>query len=251
MKSRSLLGLLVSIGLALNLVIAVNGFPNNSAKDLVAWGQSSDHGLCESAVIRIMPLGDSITHGSAIAGGYRIPLWNQFLAHHWQVDFVGSQANGPDIIDRDHEGHPGKPIQYLQAEIEAWLKTYQPQIILLMIGTNNVLYPEVHDFSHATLYLSTLIHQITETAPNTEVIVASIPPLNNPAANERVQQFNAAIPAMAIAYQARGKAVHYVDVYESLTLSDLADGIHPNATGYEKIATVWYDALFQLINQRC
>lgn len=31
-------------------------------------------------------------------------------------------------------------------------------------------------------------------------------------------------------------------MYRALTLSDLADGVHPNATGYRKMGAVWYDA---------
>jgi lysophospholipase L1-like esterase len=251
MKSRVLLGFLFSLTLVINMILAVNGLSTNPAKAFWDLGKWSDRSICESATIRIMPLGDSITHGSAIAGGYRIGLWNQFLEHNWHVDFVGSQANGPDIIDRNHEGHPGKTIQYLQANIEDWLGRYHPQIVLLMIGTNNVLHPEMHDFAHATTHLSILIQQIAETSPTTELLIASIPPLNNATADERGQQFNAAIPTLVSEYRDQGQQVHYVDIYHALTPMDLADGIHPNATGYAKMAMVWYNALFELTSQRC
>ena len=29
----------------------------------------------------------------------------------------------------------------------------------------------------------------------------------------------------------------------SLTLGDLTDGIHPNTTGYAKLASIWFDAI--------
>ncbi|WP_374226721.1 ricin-type beta-trefoil lectin domain protein [Micromonospora sp. WMMB482] len=40
-----------------------------------------------------------------------------------------------------------------------------------------------------------------------------------------------------------GKRVHLVDQYSALATADLIDGIHPTATGYDKMAAVWYRAL--------
>lgn len=40
-----------------------------------------------------------------------------------------------------------------------------------------------------------------------------------------------------------GRHVHLVDMFNALTIADLADGVHPNANGYNKMAAVWYSAL--------
>jgi cellulase/cellobiase CelA1 len=37
--------------------------------------------------------------------------------------------------------------------------------------------------------------------------------------------------------------VHLVDMFSALTTADLADGVHPNAGGYAKMANVWFSAL--------
>jgi lysophospholipase L1-like esterase len=37
--------------------------------------------------------------------------------------------------------------------------------------------------------------------------------------------------------------VYFVEMYSALTSADLADGVHPNATGYNKMADVWYNAI--------
>lgn len=50
---------------------------------------------------------------------------------------------------------------------------------------------------------------------------------------------------------AQGRSVTYVDMYSVLELSDLADGVHPNATGYGKMADVWYGAIAELLARRC
>ncbi len=39
--------------------------------------------------VRVMPLGDSITDGFNVPGGYRIGLWQRLVGGGYTVDFVG------------------------------------------------------------------------------------------------------------------------------------------------------------------
>ena len=65
--------------------------------------------------VRIMPLGDSITDGVQTPGGYRIGLWQRFVANGYREDFVGSLSNGPAALgDHDHEGHSGWRIDQIE-----------------------------------------------------------------------------------------------------------------------------------------
>src|ERR1700704_5444688 len=89
---------------------------------------------------RGMPLGDSITDGLTVPGGYRIGLWQRFGAGGFRVDFVGSLFNGPASPgDHDHEGHSGWRIDMIDANIVNWARTTNPHTVLLHIGTNDVL----------------------------------------------------------------------------------------------------------------
>src|SRR5215218_4850963 len=58
--------------------------------------------------VKIMPLGDSITHGGATGGGYRLGLEDKLIAGSYDFNFVGTQTNGnyPALESRRHEGHP-------------------------------------------------------------------------------------------------------------------------------------------------
>src|SRR4051794_5327790 len=68
--------------------------------------------------VRVMPLGDSITEGTQVPGGYRIGLWQRFTTNGNRVDFVGSQFNGPARLgDPDPEGHPRRRIHPIHANI--------------------------------------------------------------------------------------------------------------------------------------
>ena len=189
--------------------------------------------------VKIMPLGDSITDGFNVAGGYRIELWNKLAAGNHTVDFVGSMSNGPASLgDRDHEGHSGWTISQIDAQITGWMRTSQPRTILLHIGTN-----DMYNASQAPAQLSALLDRITTLAPDTEVFVATLVPFPRNAQN--VQGFNAQIPGIVKTRADAGKHVHLVDM-SRVTNNDLADGIHPNATGYAKMAAAWYEALVKV-----
>jgi lysophospholipase L1-like esterase len=192
--------------------------------------------------VRVMPLGDSITEGTQVPGGYRIGLWQRLSAGGYKVDLVGSQYNGPSNLgDHDHEGHPGWRIDQIDANITGWLTTYTPHSVLLHIGTNDVL--QNFNTAGAPSRLATLIDHITAAAPNAEVFVAQIIPLANASQENAVRTFNAAIPGIVQARASAGKHVHLVDMHSALTSADLIDGVHPTANGYDKMAAVWYAAL--------
>ena len=208
-------------------------------------------------IAKIMPVGDSITYGKVNTnlrelGGYRTELWDSFKADGLTVDFVGSQSSGPDSLgDKDHEGHPSKRIDWINDNISGWLNTSTPDIVTLMIGTNDT---RIRNISQMSSELSGLIDKITQQLPDTQLLVASIPPINPDAQpQERVQKaldFNAAIPDIIDDKVAEGKKVKFVDM-TSLTVADISsppddNGLHPTVDGYGKIADFWYDALLDI-----
>ena len=192
--------------------------------------------------VRVMPLGDSITEGTQVPGGYRIGLWQRLAAAGYRVDLVGTQFNGPAALgDHDHEGHPGWRIDQIDANINGWLGSAAPRTVLLHIGTNDVL--QNYNLAGAPGRLSTLIDHITATVPAADVFVATIIPLSSASQESAARTFNAAVPGIVQAKANAGKRVHLGDMHAALTTADLIDGIHPTAAGYDKMAAVWYDAL--------
>lgn len=191
--------------------------------------------------VKIMPLGDSITDGASVPGGYRTELWKKLVAGKYTVDFVGSMSNGPaGLGDHDHEGHSGWTISQIDAKVVNWLKAYQPRTILLHIGTNDMNFGA----ANAPTALGTLLDHITTQAPDAEVFVATIIP--NSIKPQDVQTYNSKIPNVVKTRADAGKHVQLVDMYSKLTTSDLAEGVHPNAGGYAKMAAAWYDALLNV-----
>lgn len=200
--------------------------------------------------INIMPLGDSITFGvgSSDLGGYREPLWNKMEATGWDTRFVGSQQSGPaSLLERHNEGHSGWRIDQISAHITSWLQAARPQIILLHIGTNDILQGASPVVAEARL--SYLLSQITTDDPQAEIIVAQIIPLIRLGRNANVIAYNNAIPGIVRAFDAQGKHIFSVDMYDAIPISDLIDGVHPSSLGYASMATVWYTALKPLVEQ--
>jgi len=203
---------------------------------------------------KLMSLGDSITAGEhkvdPTPGAYRTQLWTDFMDDGLRVDFVGSQSNGPDRLgDKDHEGHSGWRINQITGLVNSGLlRTYQPDSVLLMIGTNNVLGRA--GVSKISSELSHLIDQITEQSPNTKLLVSSIAPIDPSIYGQKVarkaRDFNKLIPDLVSDKVAHGKKVAFVNAGGSLTLEDLvSDGKHPDDQGYNKIGNAWYNAIVE------
>lgn len=204
--------------------------------------------------LNILTLGDSITYGvinnsNTESGGYRTELSNLYAADKFGVNFVGSVSSGPNVIDRDNEGHRGWRIDQIAASVNGWLNTYQPNMVMLMIGTNDIL--QDYALSTAPARLSGLIDQITSVLPKSNVLVASIPPTSRSIADQQqVISFNSSIPGIVNSKVSQGKNVSFVYIFNRLTTSDLSDSVHPTAEGYNKIAAAWHDASLSFTNIR-
>lgn len=208
-----------------------------------------------------MPLGDSITYGFVSSGdgsnedgGYRRFVWERLVADglNGATNFVGSLQTGISSIDRDHEGHNGWRTDQIQANIVSWLNTFQPDTILLKIGTNDLVQGATP--ADTLDRLASLLDTIFATRPSVRVLVAGLlySRVNNNVPTFRsadVTTYNAGIPPLVDAHAAAGKAISYVDPAQagldtSSTSPDYgADGLHPGPTGYNKISNMWYSAL--------
>jgi acyl-CoA thioesterase I len=186
--------------------------------------------------IKIMPLGDSITDGYFVPGGYRIDLQPAMENRGYAIEFVGSLSNGPDtLLSQHHEGHSGWVIEQICDRVVDWLETFQPDIILLLIGTNNI--GQWYQVETASYRLKQLIDRIFQTSPNIKLFLASLPPMSEPTLNQRVIQYNQNSEELVKEKQQAGKPIDFVNLYKILSLEDLPDGIHPNREGFRKIAS--------------
>ncbi len=154
---------------------------------------------------KILPLGDSITYGIGFSGGYRVELFGKALAAGKNITFLGSLMNGPQNVDgvafpRNNEGHSGWTISQLANIVPSPALDGQPDIILLMIGTN-----DMYRGNPATApdRLTDLINEIIAFDPDTLLVVSQLTPLSF--SNAAVEAYNAALPAIIDGIAATGR----------------------------------------------
>ncbi len=200
-----------------------------------------------TGALRVMPLGDSITAGDDENGTYRLDLWYYLQSAGVSVDFVGSLNSGPKgLPDKDHEGHWAWHTFDFFGPLEDWVAHYQPDVVLLMIGSNDVFtYDPVETIAAR---LDSLVATVYAYAPGALVLVASIPPIDNASITERAEAYNLGMRTAVEARLRAGCRIAFVDMYSRVSLGDLFDGLHPSAAGYKKMAQTWFEAIAVSLN---
>ena len=196
-----------------------------------------------SGPCKILPLGDSITFGLGFDGGYRVELFHLATSDGHDITFTGTQAkNGPNMVDgkpfpRGHEGISGQTIDQIAARVPNPALNEMPHIILLHAGTNDMF----QNANGADMRLGNLIDKLVTEAPDALIAVSNIIPF--PSAASATEAFNAKVPDLVQARADDGAHVIFVDQFEGFPTSELGDGVHPNETGYARMARTWYDAI--------
>ncbi len=218
-------------------------------------------GLLAQGVTRVMPLGDSITHGmgagpSQIPGGYRDSLATLYANTGYSFLFVGSHQGNPSPSltstgQTSHEGHTGWRIDQIQSSINNWQASSTPDVVLLHIGTNDILQNTNlgtggNDTSLAIGRLTTLINTMYGNNSELAVVLSTLIPIQD-ARDEFVKNYNAALASNVIPFFTnQGRTISLVDNYANFINEDtswnttiFADYAHPNAAGYSAMATTF------------
>lgn len=201
-------------------------------------------------LLRIMPLGNSITegiHGSVPIGGYRDDLYSLLTDASFDFDFVGTKTDGDGgVFDVDHQGTSGIRADELLAGLNAWLNATFPNVVLLHIGTN--------DISQGQTVNSTLneIEQIVDLLyafnNDIKILLASITPRSDFRAN-LTQQLNQDIANLVPQKSGEGIDIFYVPINEAFLANAnwasqyLDDAVHPNNSGYNVMAIEWFNSI--------
>jgi len=216
-----------------------------------------------SASTKIMLLGDSITYDDAyidhpslgggsprpasLRHGYRNHLWYLLRDSQYQVDFVGSQIAGTDIVpifDPDNEGYPGETSNDIADKTYNLLVDNPADIILLYIGANDWS----DDVSGITRILNNIDYYERDYYHPVKVIIARI-------ANRRTPQswmthLNKNIQRLVNQRKLDNDDIYIVDMEYNAEINypnDFQDRTHPNDLGYSKIANAWFKVLQNIL----
>jgi lysophospholipase L1-like esterase len=125
-----------------------------------------------------VPLGDSITEITC----WRSLVWNDLVAAGVsdKIEFVGSmtdntqncKSNATDgKFDLHHEGHSGYlAINIANTNLVGWLSTTKPDIIMFMLGTNDVA--QGHNTADILAAYTKMVTEMRASNPNVKIIVS-------------------------------------------------------------------------------
>lgn len=252
---------------------------------------------------RIMCVGDSITHGYINGdNGYRKYLCYYLQQNGISYDMVGPENNWTDSVTYDwngttitydpaHCGYSGYSTMTYSGRTGIYetlfgssnlMETYDPDMVLLQIGTNDLLdasldirtgVGDIRETTTALNRLETVVDKILENMDSTDVLfVTTIPDIDantcaswvssyqwifNITADEipaKVQEcvdaYNAGVKTLVSEKQAEGWNIQFGDINSVIdyTAGDLEDGCHPSEQGYAKMGAHWAEQITAYLN---
>ncbi len=224
-----------------------------------------EQAVSAAGTVKIMPVGDSITFGMGENGGYRKYLYDTLKKDGYDIDMVGPEgsnsasANGI-TYDDNHAGYSGYQIKeepswaqqqgtsgslYNTLKQKNVVKQYQPDIILLIIGTNDMTANRSMDACASDLR-AVVDYMLADLPSGGVIFMGSIPEFTAYGGNaQRVANYNSTVKSVAEEYGKAGKNVKFADVHGCLNgTADLgSDQLHPNGGGYKKMGNFWAETV--------
>ncbi|MBN1159571.1 MAG: hypothetical protein JXA61_09335, partial [Bacteroidales bacterium] len=216
--------------------------------------------------VNIMPLGNSITYDHNVADdltprdngiriSYRYTLYELLIAAGYTFDYVGSEQSGGDYLPEgytDNAGFPGYTVTALLTLLQGdYLETYNPDVVLLHIGTNYLISNEVADgFRDDLIDILDLIDNYEDnTGKTVPVFLAQIINRAPNGSHPQTTYYNGLLAdlvaartgdSIVLVNMETGAGINYPLVADG---GDMADTWHPDVPGYNKMGQLWFTAL--------
>ena len=267
------------------LLAAVTGLSSLAVGTVSAAPAAAEN----AEAVKILSLGDSITDGYWTSGAYRKYMYHDLEQMGYNIDMVGPKGsnsntftyNGQSVsYDDNNAGYSGYAIQEMTTKEHrsgiletiqgTWyngqnmIAAYQPDIVLLQIGTNDIL-SNYND--GITDRLENLVNVILQDLDaDSTVFVSTIPDIDaytradwlgsyginawGSTQEEKdqlmetvtgcIDTYNTSIYNLVLKMQSEGKNVQFADINSVVDYqTDLHDGVHPNEAGYENMGNYW------------
>ena len=202
--------------------------------------------------LRFMALGDSITHGVSreLSISYRRDLTELLDSAGCSYTMVGSQQSnfGHQSFISPHEGYSGHRADHFltglnnsagnNEGVAVAVNRYSPSLVLLHLGTNDMLQNQVVEDTVAE------IDQVISIILNSgaDVLVANVIPVFISGVQNRAQQLGDQLQSYVS--QLGNPRVRLVDVRSGFTgAMMLSDNVHPNRAGELHIARAFFNAV--------
>ena len=205
-------------------------------------------GAAEPAPSRIMAVGDSITQGGGKTfATYRLLLVEKLKAAGVRCEFVGSRPTEGSATPLWHEAYGGKNAEYLASILEAKLKAHPADIVMLQAGHNHFV--EEKPVAGIVAAHREMVATARRLNPKAIVFIAQVIPSGKLPKYAYIPDLNVALAALVKELHRPEQPVYLVDLATGFdpAKDTIADLVHPNASGAEKIAQRWSEALTKVL----
>ncbi len=265
----------------------------------------------DSDALKILAIGDSITHGyNSSTDGYRKYLcyyfeqagftnydmvgpnnsWSSSATYTLETEANGISAGTEITYDPAHAGYSGYSIQSYSGRVGIYetifdttyydsnwnpagnmIEAYDPDMILLQIGTNDLLDAQNDGIISR---LETLIMEIEAYLDEDDVLfVASVPDIDAEVrydwltayydtisyyedkegfielVDSYVDAYNASVAELVSKMQANGYNIYFSDINSVVDMENgLDDGVHPNDEGYACMGEYWANLILSYLD---
>ncbi|MEI6231722.1 MAG: GDSL-type esterase/lipase family protein [Planctomycetota bacterium] len=198
---------------------------------------------------RIMPIGDSITEGGKTFVVYRPVLWEKLHAAGYAFRFVGSKKSDSPHGALNHEGYGGRNAEFLAITVPKNFKDHPADIVLIHAGHNHTS----EEQPVGTIIASTekLITSLRALNPNVKVLLAQVITSGKLPKYSYLPALNEELAKLALKLNTPEQRIILVNQAEGFdpATDAIADKVHPNAAGAEKMAAKWFDALTSIMEK--
>jgi lysophospholipase L1-like esterase len=221
--------------------------------------------------LRILPLGNSLTKGvycnngtivncenrpdSEIVG-YRYALYNSLLGSGYTFEYVGNEIAGWTVFPTTnlsrHAGYPGITSTLLASKLSEsnyyLLTSTAPDIVLLEIGTNDIA-QGLTSIEGVRTILNNIDHYESTSGKPVLVFLSKVIRFTQGTTNEGlVSTFNNNLINLFNQRVSSGDKILWLDMGINLVnlkepAGDMKDELHPNQSGYNKVAAQWFQAI--------
>lgn len=200
-------------------------------------------------MVRILPLGDSITVGALVGGfspgGYRAPLEKLLDSASVEFAFLGSGNENLSEGQREiwHEGHsgwsvlPGRGYPGIMENLPGWAANYEfaPDFVLLHLGVNDIHWPTPGD--EAFRRYESLLAALAQTWPSAKIVTSTLLGAEELDMQQQCDVFNELLLS-------RQSALVVAPMHRVLRRPDhFWDSLHPNRAGHIAMAHCWFDTM--------
>lgn len=193
----------------------------------------------------VMGFGDSITEGVYGGESYLYPLWERLFTAGYDFDFVGPKVSKSRIGDIPCCGYSGHTVEFLNSICDSVYRLYPADIVLIHAGHNH--FAEERPVPGMISAYKEIFRKIWHINPQAHIVLAKVTLAGKLPKYSYISELNRQIDSLARQYPAEKLSLVDMSENDDWHKYTVADRVHPNEAGRERMANIWFHAIEQIV----